>query len=187
MDEKYKFPDRFTSGQFLKYIDSSEIKGLVGSLGHTLSQKYSGQELVLVGVLKGSYTFLADLAREIRGVKVEIDFVKLAALGRTKENHGTIILERDITTNIEERNVVIVEEIIDTGRALKFLKERLLLSKPRNLEIVTLFDKPHRRTENIAPDFIGKKIEDQFLVGYGLDVENYGRNLEDIYFLKYPQ
>src|SRR5690606_28332658 len=151
-----------------------------------LSQKYQDQDLVLIGVLKGSSVFLADLAREIKGVKVYIDFVKLQAIGRSKESHGSITMSKDITTNLMDRNVVIVEEIVDTGRALSVLKKRIMLSSPRSLEVVTLFDKPYKRAVNIQPDLTGKKIDDQFIVGYGLDLDDYGRNFQQVYYLKYP-
>jgi hypoxanthine phosphoribosyltransferase len=185
-DEKNKFPSSFVSSQFVKYIDSKEVKGIVETLGNTLSQKYKDQDLVLIGVLKGSSIFLADLVREIKGVKIYVDFVKLQAVGRSKESHGTITISKDITTNLMDRNVVIVEEIVDTGRALSFLMKRIQLSSPRSLSVITLFDKPYKRAVNIQPDFTGKKIEDQFIVGYGLDLEDFGRNFEQIYYLKYP-
>jgi hypoxanthine phosphoribosyltransferase len=185
-DEKNKFPSSFVSSQFVKYVDGKEIKGIVEALGNNISQKYQGQDLVLIGVLKGSMVFLADLVREIRGVKVYVDFVKLQAVGRSKENHGTICISKDYTTNLMDRNVLIVEEIVDTGRALSFLKKRILLSSPRSLEVVTLFDKPYKRTVNVQPDMTGKKIDDQFIVGYGLDLEDYGRNFEQLYYLRYP-
>jgi hypoxanthine phosphoribosyltransferase len=185
-DEKNKFPSTFVSSQFVKYIDGKEIRGIVEALGNTLSQKYQGQDLVLIGVLKGSMVFLADLVREIKGVKVYVDFVRLQAVGRSKENHGTITMSKDFTTNLMDRNVIIVEEVVDTGRALSFLKKRIMLSSPRSLEVITLFDKPYKRTVNIQPDMVGKKIEDQFIVGFGLDLEDYGRNFEQLYYLKYP-
>jgi hypoxanthine phosphoribosyltransferase len=185
-DEKNKFPSSFVSSQFVKYIDSKEVKGIVETLGNTLSQKYKDQDLVLIGVLKGSSVFLADLVREIKGVKIYVDFVKLQAVGRSKESHGTITISKDFTTNLMDRNVVIVEEIVDTGRALSFLMKRIQLSSPRSLSVITLFDKPYKRAVNIQPDFTGKKIEDQFIVGYGLDLEDFGRNFEQIYYLKYP-
>jgi hypoxanthine phosphoribosyltransferase len=185
-EEKNKFPSSFVSSQFVPYIDAKEIKSIVETLGHALSQKYQGQDLVLIGVLKGSVMFLADLIREIKGVKVYVDFVKLQAVGRSKENHGTIILSKDLTTNILDRNVIIVEEVVDTGRALSFLKKRIQIGSPKSLEVVTLFDKPYRRAVNIQPDHIGKKIDDQFIVGYGLDLEDFGRNFEQLYYLKYP-
>jgi hypoxanthine phosphoribosyltransferase len=186
INEKNKFPSSFVSSQFVKYIDSKEIKGMVEALGNQISQKYQGQDLVLIGVLKGSMVFMADLIREIKGVKVYVDFVKVQAVGRSKENHGTICISKDYTTNLLDRNVIIVEEIVDTGRALSFLKKRIQLSSPRSLEVVTLFDKPYKRTVNIQPDITGKKIDDQFIVGYGLDLEDYGRNFEQVYYLKYP-
>lgn len=185
-DEKYKFPSSFVSNQFVNYIEAKEIKSTVETLGNTISQKYQGQDVVLIGVLKGSMVFLADLVREIKGVKVYVDFVRLQAVGRSKESHGTITVSKDITTNIMDRNVIIVEEIVDTGRALSFLKKRLLLSSPRSLEVVTLFDKPYKRAVNIQPDLTGKKIEDHFIVGYGLDLVDYGRNFEQVFYLKYP-
>jgi hypoxanthine phosphoribosyltransferase len=136
--------------------------------------------------LRHVLVFLADLVREIKGVKVYVDFVKLQAVGRSKENHGTIVISKDFTTNVMDRNVVIIEEIVDTGRALSFLKKRIQLGSPKSLEVVTLFDKPYRRTVNIQPDMTGKKIDDQFIVGYGLDLEDFGRNFEQLFYLKYP-
>jgi hypoxanthine phosphoribosyltransferase len=186
MSELDKFPSSFVSNQFVKYIDRSEIKGMIGSLANIINQKYAGEELVLIGILKGSCVFMADLARELKDVKVYMDFVRLEAVGRSKEHEGSIIISKDISTNILNRNVLIVEEIIDTGRALHFLKRRLELSQPKNLEIITLLDKPYKRAVPITADYIGKKIDDQFVVGYGLDLENYGRNIQDLYYLRYP-
>ena len=186
MNEKDKFPSHFASTQFEKYVDHQEIKTVVESLGHAISQKYAGQELVLVGVLKGSMTFMADLARAIKGVRVYVDFVKLQSVGRSKESAGTICISKDLTTNLVDRNVLIVEEIIDTGRALSFLKKRLQLSSPRSIEVVTLFDKPYKRAVPVVAELIGKKLDDTFVVGYGLDLEDYGRNCEDLFSLRYP-
>lgn len=186
MSESRKFPNSFVSDQFVPYINDEEIQTIVKSLAHTIDQKYKGEELVLISVLKGSNIFLSDLVKNIRNVKIYIDFVSLSAVGRSKENNGSIILKKDIQTNILEKNVLIVEEIIDTGRALYFLKNRLLQGNPRNIEVITLFDKPYKRAVPIKADYIGKQIEDQFIVGYGLDLDQYGRNFSDIYYLKYP-
>lgn len=186
MSEKAKFPDRFITSQFVSYISEQEIEAIVESLANTIEQKYSGQELYVICVLKGSMIFTADLVRKLKNVKVYLDFVKLKAIGRDKESQGTICLSKDISTNLQDKNVLIVEEIIDTGRALNFLKKRIKDANPKNLEIISLFDKPYKRAVQIKADYIGKKIDDQFIVGYGLDLEEYGRNIEDIYFLKYP-
>ena len=186
MKEVNKFPYNTATEQFVPYIEEKEINTIVESLAHTISQKYKGEELVLIGPLKGSMVFLTDLVKKIQNVKVYIDFVKLSAVGRSKENNGTIILSKDIKTNILDKNVLIVEEVIDTGRALYFLKNRLQQASPRNIEIITLFDKPYKRAVPVKADYIGKQIEDQFIVGYGLDMDEYGRNFSEVYFLKYP-
>jgi hypoxanthine phosphoribosyltransferase len=185
-NEINKFPSNFVSDQFVPYIEASEIESITESLAHTISQKYKGQELIMIGILKGSTVFMSDLIRKIRNVKIYTDFVKVSAVGRSKESNGTIVISKDIGTNILDKNVLIVEEIIDTGRALHFLKNRLLQSEPRSIEIITLFDKPYKRAVPIKADFIGKQIDDQFIIGYGLDLEEYGRNFSDVYYLKYP-
>ena len=187
MKNNNKFPKEISSNVFVKYIDRSEIKGLVGSLGHTISKKYEGQELIILAILKGSVIFLADLVREVRNVNIKLDFVSVDSFGKDKEKETTICFKKDIAIDITDKHVLIVEEIIDTGRAVKFLIDRVKLNHPKSINLITLFDKPYKRTSNLSPDHIGKKIDDQFIVGYGLDLEEFGRNLEDIYFLKYPQ
>ena len=193
MSETKKFPNQYIDNQFVPYVDEKELKDLIASLAYTISEKYRHQELVLVGVLKGGHFFLCDLVREIKEVKVFIDFVKIAVI---KDNHSgikplsgtpTFRMEGDITQNITGKHVLIVTEIIASARTLHFLKERLELCKPSSLEFISLFDKPYKRTIPLRANFIGKKIDDQFLVGYGLDLEEYCRNLKNIYYLKYPQ
>jgi hypoxanthine phosphoribosyltransferase len=119
-------------------------------------------------------------------VRIYVDFVKLQSVGRSKESAGTICLSKDLTTNLVDRNVLIVEEIIDTGRALNFLRKRIQQASPRSIGVVTLFDKPYKRAVPVTAEIIGKKIDDAFVVGYGLDLEDYGRNFEHLYSLKYP-
>ncbi|MFT6631451.1 MAG: hypoxanthine phosphoribosyltransferase [Bacteriovoracaceae bacterium] len=186
MNELYKFPSNFVSDQFVSYIDREEIESITMALAKTINERYQGEELIIIGVLKGSMVFLADLLKHLKNIKVYVDFVHISSVGRSKENQGTIIINKDIKTNIIEKNVLIVEEIIDTGRALHFLKNRLSQAGPRSVEVLTLFDKPYKRVVPIKPDYIGKQIEDQFVVGYGLDLEEYGRNICDLFYLKYP-
>lgn len=186
MSEKSKFPNHFVSSQFVDYVPQDEIKGIVENLAHSISEKFSGQELHVICVLKGSMVFTADLIRKIKNVKLFVDFVKLKSIGRDKESNGTIAFVKDISSNLHDKNVLIVEEIVDTGRALSFLKNRIQEAGPKSIEIISLFDKPYKRAVPIKADYLGKKIDDQFIVGYGLDLEEYGRNLEDVYFLKYP-
>lgn len=186
MSDANKFPTSFTSEQFVPFLSAEEIDTITTSLAKSISTKYQDQELVLIGQLKGSVIFMSDLMRKIKNVKVSVDFVKIGAIGRSKESNGTIYFSKDISTNIEDKNVLIVEEIIDTGRALKFLYDRLKLANPRSIEIAALLDKPFKRAVPIKPNFIGKQIEDQFTIGYGLDLDQFGRNFSQVYYLQYP-
>jgi hypoxanthine phosphoribosyltransferase len=186
MSELFKLPSNILPEQFVSYISKVEIEKITSALASSINERYQGEELILIGMLKGSTIFLSDLVKKLKNINVYIDFVKIGSIGRDKENSGTMILKKDISTNIKGKNVLIVEEIIDTGRALHFLKERLAQAEPRCLEVVTLFDKPYKRLAPIKADYIGKKLEDQFVVGYGLDLEEYGRNISNIYYLKYP-
>ncbi len=186
MSELSKLPRNILADQFVSYISKEEIDSITNALANQINERYKGEELVLIGMLKGSTIFLSDLIKKLHSLHTYVDFVKITSVGRDKENAGTMVIKKDISTNIYGKNVLVVEEIIDTGRALHFLKTRLQHSEPRSLEVVTLFDKPYKRLAPVKADYIGKQIEDQFVVGYGLDLEEYGRNISDLYYLKYP-
>tara|TARA_Y100000768_G_scaffold387823_1_gene380464 strand:+ start:2478 stop:3041 length:564 start_codon:yes stop_codon:yes gene_type:complete len=186
MSELDKFPSSFVSEQFETYMEEKDIENLTGSLAHTISQRFENEELVVIGLLKGSMMFMSDLLKQIKNVKVTVEFVKLKPLERSKENSGTIIIEKDIQTSVAGKNVLIVTQIIDSARSLDFLKRRLTLNNPRCVEILTLFDKPYNRAVPLKPDYIGKQIEDKFIVGYGNDLDDFGRNIKTLYYLKYP-
>jgi len=170
---------------FTKYLSRHEIDAAVQTLAGQINRDYEGQELVLVGVLKGAVLFMADLLRHLK-VPTEIEFVRLSSYGKARSSSGTVTLLKDIQADVRNKHVLIVEEIIDSGRTLKFLYERLKSAGPISVEIVTLLDKASKRVVDVPVKYIGRPIEDQFLVGYGLDLEEYSRNLPDIYYLKYP-
>lgn len=170
---------------FTRYLSRHEIEAAVQSLATQLNNDYQGQDLVLVGVLKGALLFMADLIRQLQ-VPAEVEFVRLSSYGKGRTSSGTVTIVKDIQTDIRNKNVLIVEEIIDSGRTLKFLYDRLKSSSPKSLEIVTLLDKSAKRVADVPVKYIGRKVEDQFLVGYGLDLEEHCRNLADIYYLRYP-
>ena len=163
----------------LPFIKKDEIKKLVKSLAKQIEFDYSGKEIVFICPLKGSIHFCTDLMREVHAPQ-QVDFVHLQAV----EKGGAIKIIKDISTNIAGKHVIVVEEIIDTGRTLSFLRNRLMASSPASLKIVTLLDKPARREIPLRPDYIGRTIDDRYVVGYGMDNENFGRNYPDIYFLK---
>ncbi len=163
----------------LPFITKEEIAKMVKNLAKQIEYDYDGKEIILICPLRGSIHFVADLARQIQLLQ-QIDFVQLQAV----EKGGAIKITKDISVNIAGKHVIIVEEIIDTGRTLSFLRTRLLASAPASLKIVTLLDKPARRELPIRADYIGRTIEDRYVVGYGMDTGELGRNLTDIYVMK---
>lgn len=167
----------------IPYLKSDEINDLVTKIAREIEKDYKGQAVVLIGVLKGSLPFIADLSRKLN-LAQRIDFVSLSS-HKTREGESVISINQDISTQVAGKHVLIVEEIIDAGRKLSFLKNRILASGPASLKIVTLLDKPARRVINIKADYIGKTIEDRYVVGYGLDDDELGRNYPDIYYLRH--
>lgn len=157
------------------FITKQELDQIVDRLARTIESDYEGKDLVMICPLKGSILFFADLVRKIRAVQA-IDFTYL-----TSPKGESVRIIKDITVDIRNRHVLVIEEIIDAGRTLSFLKTRLLASSPASLKVVTLLDKPARRELPIKPDYVGKTIDDRFVVGYGLDCEEKGRNYKDIY------
>ncbi|MGE3759025.1 MAG: hypoxanthine phosphoribosyltransferase [Pseudobdellovibrionaceae bacterium] len=163
--------------EMVKYISSEEIQEMVKGIAKQIDMDYEGKELVMLCPLRGSIHFLADLMRAIT-LPQQVDFVHVS----TTEKGGAIKIIKDISINISGKHVIIVEEIIDTARTLSFLKNRLYASSPASLKIATLLDKPARRELPIKPDYVGRTIEDRYVVGYGMDSEETGRNYPDIYY-----
>lgn len=170
---------------FTKYLSRHEIDAAVQSLANRINADYEGKPVVLVGVLKGCIVFMADLVRHLK-VDAEVEFVRLSSYGKARTSSGTVTIIKDIGADIRGKHVLIIEEIIDSGRTLKFLFERLKSSGPASVEIVTLLDKASKRVVDVPVKYVGRSIDDQFLVGYGLDLEEHCRNLPDVYYLKYP-
>ena len=170
---------------FTKYLTRHEIEAAVQSIAAQINSDYEDKEVVLVGVLKGAILFMADLIRYLKG-SVEVEFVRLSSYGKARTSSGTVTILKDIQADIRNKHVLIVEEIIDSGRTLKFLYDRLKAAGPASVEIVTLLDKASKRVVDVPVKYVGRTIDDQFLVGYGLDLEEHARNLPDIYYLKYP-
>lgn len=159
----------------IPFLTEDEIQALVKKLATEIERDYVGKQLVMICPLKGSILFFADLVRKIQLPQL-LDFVHLTS----PKGEGVKIL-KDISTDITNKHVIIVEEIIDAGRTLSFLKTRLMAGNPASLKVIALLDKPARRELPIKPDYVGKTIDDRFVVGYGLDSEERGRNAKDIY------
>lgn len=165
--------------EFSPFLTREEIAELVTQLGRQIEADYEGKEVIVICPLRGSIHLIADLLRQM-DLRCLVDFVSLSAVTKG----GAIKIVKDISVNITGKHVIIVEEIIDTGRTLSFLRNRLMASNPMSLKIVTLLDKPARRELPIKADYIGKTIEDRYVVGYGMDSDELGRNYPDIYILK---
>lgn len=158
-------------------ITEEELKQRVEALGAKISADYQGKELLLVSVLKGSIVFMADLMRAIT-VPVDIDFMSVSSYGSGIKSSGVVKILKDIDVSIENKHVLIVEDILDSGMTLSYLKELLSGRGPASIALVTLLDKPARRVvAEIQPDYSGFEVPDEFIVGYGLDYNERYRNL----------
>ena len=165
-------------------VSEEQIRARVAELGAQISADYAGRELTLVSVLKGSLPFMADLMRAIT-IPVSIDLMEVSSYGGTAtESSGLVRILKDLSSSIDGRDVMIVEDIIDTGLTLNYLIRYLRGKNPRSLHICTLLDKPARRLVDIPIDYLGFTIPDQFVIGYGLDYGEQYRNLPFIGVLK---
>ena len=160
-------------------ISQEEISGMVKRVASEINNDYCGvEELVVVPILTGAFIFASDLVRELK-MPVNIDFMQVSSY--VGENStGVLKIKKDITVDIRGKDVLIVEDIIDTGRTLKLLKEMLAKKEPKSRKICTAFDKPDRRLNDLVPDYNGIVIPDKFIVGYGLDYNGQFRNYKDI-------
>ena len=164
-------------------ITRERIAAKVAEMGQRISQDFAGEPVVLIGVLKGATIFLADLARQIT-LDVSFDFIAVASYGNAKQQSGEVKLVKDVDRSMEGRNIILVEDILDTGLTLTYINGMLRARQPKSLKIAALLDKVSWRTEPIHVDYVGFQIPDEFVVGYGLDFAERYRNLPDICVLE---
>lgn len=164
-------------------INEARVTKRIEELAKEIEKDYEGKEVVLLGILKGSIPFFWELAKRIKKVKVTFEFIEVSSYEGT-ESTGKVKIHIDITNAIKGKDVIIVEDIIDTGRTLTYLKQHLLEKNPNSLKIATLLSKPSRRIMELQVDYIGFKIEDKFVVGYGLDYNQLYRNLPYIGYIE---
>jgi hypoxanthine phosphoribosyltransferase len=164
-------------------ISRAEIARRVTELAEMISRDYAGRDLVMVGVLKGAFIFLADLVRALP-FPVEVDFVRLCSYGAGTTSSGEVHITKDVELPLKDRDVLIVEDIIDVGLTLDFLRKHLLSHHPRSLKICCFIDKKERREIEVPLDYVGFTVEKGFLVGYGLDCGEQSRNLPEIFVLE---
>jgi hypoxanthine phosphoribosyltransferase len=157
-------------------IDSDNLRARIVELGEEISAHYAGQDLLLIGVLKGAVFFMADLMRRLT-VPCEVDFMAISSYGAQTDSSGVVRILKDLDINIEGRNVLVVEDIIDSGLTLSYLMRNLESREPASLEVCALLTKPARREIDVAVRWIGFEIPNRFVIGYGLDFAERYRNL----------
>lgn len=164
-------------------ITKEELANKAKELGARISRDYEGKDLMLVGVLKGGVVFLADLAREIT-IPTDMDFISVSSYGNSSKSSGVVRIIKDLDTDITGKDILIVEDIIDTGLTLKHLTELLHTRGPASIKICAALDKPSRRQADITIDYKGIEIPDEYVIGYGLDYAGKYRNIPEVCVLK---
>lgn len=172
------------SRDFDVLLDRERIAQRIRELGVEISADYRGRPVRLIGILKGAWIFLADLIRQLSLDEVSVDFLGVASYGASSRSSGEVQITKDLDMSIEGIDVLIVEDILDTGETFHYLMRVLGSRKPKTLRVVTLLDKPARRTRPVRADYIGFTIPDAFVVGYGLDFAQKYRELPDVCILR---
>ena len=164
-------------------ISEEDLQKRVAQLGEEISRDYAGKAPLLVSVLRGSFIFMADLTRHIQPF-CQVDFMAVSSYGSGTMSSGQVNIVKDLTDSIEGKDVIVVEDILDSGNTLSYLFQLLKARNPASLKLCTLLDKPSRRTKPISADYVGFTVPDEFVVGYGLDYDELYRNLPYIGVLK---
>ncbi|MBR2974314.1 MAG: hypoxanthine phosphoribosyltransferase [Clostridia bacterium] len=160
-----------------------QIAARIEEMGAEITKDYAGKRPIVIGVLKGAWIFLADLLREV-DVDVDVDFMSVSSYGSGTTTSGSLTIVKDLTVDVSGRDVIIVEDIVDTGTTLARLKEMLLARNANSVAIATLLNKPSRRKVEVAVNYFGFEIPDEFVVGFGLDFDEKYRTLKDVCVLK---
>jgi hypoxanthine phosphoribosyltransferase len=170
--------------RLVPFISSEAIQRRLDELAGQIDKDYDGRELVVIGILKGAFVFLSDLVRKL-SMPVEVDFVRLASYGAGSETSGKVEITKDIELSIDGRDVLVVEDIVDTGITLAWYLENLKTYNPRSVRVCVLIDKYERRRVDLTLDYVGISMEKGFIVGYGLDFSEKHRNLPEIYKVQF--
>ena len=173
--------ERETIGKIL--YTEEQIKARVDELARQIEKDYDGEELILLCTLKGAVLFMADMMKAIN-LDTMIDFIAASSYGSGTSSSGFVKVTKDVSMDLYNKNVLIIEDIVDSGTTLKFMKEYLQDRNPKSVRIATLLDKPARRTADVTPDYVGFTVDDLFIIGYGLDYDQRYRNLPYISYLE---
>jgi hypoxanthine phosphoribosyltransferase len=173
-----------TTGNLRKLYTRRQIDNAIKKMAETISRDFPGEELVIVCVLKGSFMFTSDLLREIKNPDVLVDFIRVSSYGRSVTSCGKVTVIKDLETDIAGKNVIIAEDILDSGLTLTYVRDLLAGRQPRSLRIAALVDKRARRRVALEADYVGFTMENGFIVGYGIDYAEKYRNLPEIYVVE---
>ena len=172
----------FAGKQLVEVISPESLQSRINIIGHEISEHYKNNIPIIIGVLNGAFLFMADLVRNLN-IEFEVDFIKIDSYDNGTQSTGTVRLLKDISADITNRDVIVVEDIVDTGLSLKFLKHRMEDASPKSLSFTSFLYKPKVANKDIAIDWIGFNIDDQYVVGYGLDLKQIFRGLPGIYVI----
>lgn len=164
-------------------LSEQDLEDISDRIGAQITKDYDGKEILVVGVLKGSSLFMSDLIRKIN-LPLQIDYMVVSSYGSSTESSGVVRIVKDLQHSIADKHILIVEDIVDSGLTLAYLKEILKGRGPASVKICTLLDKPARRKKNVKIDYVGTDVPDEFIVGYGIDYAEYYRNLPYVGILK---
>lgn len=165
-------------------IDEQTIYKRINELASQIEKDYGEEELICICILKGSFPFLWELGKRIHKDNITFEFMEISSYGAGTETSGKLTVKKDISCDITNKNILVIEDIIDTGTTLSYLAEYLKSKNPKSLKIATLLDKPSRRLVAVPVDYVGFSIEDKFVVGFGLDLDQNYRNLPYIAYVK---
>ena len=167
-------------------LPEAEVDKKIQELGEQISKDYEGEDIYMLCILKGGVFFMTELAKHVT-VPVSLDFMSVSSYGSQTRSSGNVRIIKDLDTPIEGKNVLVVEDIIDTGRTLAYLLDNLQQRKPKSLKLCTLLDKPEQRVTEVDVDYVGFQIPDKFVVGYGLDYDQHYRNLPYIGVVEFDE
>ncbi len=170
--------------QLVPTISAKDISTSISRVAHKITEDYQGKNVVFVGVLKGAFIFLSDLVREVNLNSIEVDFLQVSSYAYGTVSSEKVFLKKDIDIEIRDKDVIIVEDIVDTGLTLSFIVSHLGLNSPKSIKICTMIDKKARRQVDLDVDYVCCKVDQGFLVGYGLDYAEKYRNLPEIYCME---
>ncbi len=168
---------------FEPLISAQELAAMVAKLGARITEDYRDKDTVFMGILKGSFIFMADLVRQVKIPRLEVCFMMVSSYGSGTRSTGNIIIKKDLETDLTGKHVLIVEDIVDSGHTLTYMKKYLANRQTASVKICTILDKPSRRETDLVPDYRGFEIPDAFVVGYGLDYNEHFRERPDLCIL----